>query len=276
VVFVGYTPGYLWSFPYYGVPVYGTGFYYRPYYGPYFYPRPYTFGFHVGYNPWTGWNFGMSWSSGFFRFGVGWSSGWGGWGRPYYRPWGCCGGGFGGGFRGPTFINTGTINIGNRVNVGNTYWRGGRPGVATPLRRDNLYTRPENRLRNADRATTAANLKRARPAPGRPNNVFADRDGNIARKTKDGWQQRSKAGWERPEAPNVGQKTGSRDIKRPASPVQRPAPASRPSIDRDALDRYASSRQRGATREMRSPSRTRSAPSRPASRPAARPGGVRR
>jgi hypothetical protein len=61
VVYVGYTPGYLWSFPYYGVPVYGTGWYYPPYFGSWYYPRPPTWGFHVGYNPWTGWNFGMSW-----------------------------------------------------------------------------------------------------------------------------------------------------------------------------------------------------------------------
>ena len=64
VVYVGYTPGYMWSYPYMGVPVYGTGWRYRPVMGPYYYPRPPTWGFHVGYNPWTGWNFGMSWSNG--------------------------------------------------------------------------------------------------------------------------------------------------------------------------------------------------------------------
>ena len=30
VVYTGYTPGYLWSYPYYGVPVYGTHQYTRP------------------------------------------------------------------------------------------------------------------------------------------------------------------------------------------------------------------------------------------------------
>ncbi|MGB5629736.1 MAG: hypothetical protein WBM57_10235, partial [Woeseiaceae bacterium] len=72
VVYVGYTPGYMWSYPYYGVPVYGTGWYYPPYYGRYYYPRPPTWGLHVGYNPWTGWNVGVSWSNGFFRMGVIW------------------------------------------------------------------------------------------------------------------------------------------------------------------------------------------------------------
>ena len=112
VVYVGYRPGYLWSFPYYGVPVYGTGCYYPPYWGRWYYPRPPTWGFHVGYNPWTGWNFGVSWSNGFFNFGMSWGGGYGG----AYRPWGCCGGWYGGGYRRPVVINTGNINIGNNVN----------------------------------------------------------------------------------------------------------------------------------------------------------------
>jgi len=93
VVYVGYTPGYMWSFPYYGVPVYGTGWYYPPYWGRYYYPRPPTWGLHVGYNPWTGWNFGMSWSNGFMSIGMRWGGGWGG----AYRHWVCFGGGDGGG-----------------------------------------------------------------------------------------------------------------------------------------------------------------------------------
>ena len=82
VVYVGYTPGYMWSYPYYGVPIYGTGWRYPPYYGRWYYPRPPTWGFNVGYNPWTGWNFGMSWSNGFFSFGMSWGGGYGGGYRP--------------------------------------------------------------------------------------------------------------------------------------------------------------------------------------------------
>ncbi|MGB2957827.1 MAG: carbohydrate-binding family V/XII, partial [Bacteroidota bacterium] len=40
VVYVGYTPGYTWSYVYGGVVVYGTGFYYHPWYAHYYYPRP--------------------------------------------------------------------------------------------------------------------------------------------------------------------------------------------------------------------------------------------
>ncbi|MDH4073308.1 MAG: carbohydrate-binding family V/XII, partial [Gammaproteobacteria bacterium] len=164
VVYVGYTPGYLWSFPYYGVPVYGTGWYYPPYYGRYYYPRPPTWGFHVGYNPWTGWNFGMSWSNGFFSFGMSWGGGYGG----AYRPWGCCGGWYGGGYRGPVVINTGDINIGNSVNIGNRTTVKNRIDSGTNRNfdqsRTNLYDRPENRSRNADRATVARDARQARPA----------------------------------------------------------------------------------------------------------------
>ena len=76
-VYVGYYPGYLYSYPYYGSLVYGTGWYYRPWYGSYYYPRASTWGFHVRYNPWYGWSFGFSYSTGRFTFGVG-SGGWAG------------------------------------------------------------------------------------------------------------------------------------------------------------------------------------------------------
>ena len=82
VVYVGYTPGYLGSYVYYDTVVYGTGWYYRPWISPrYYYPRFSTWGFHVGYTPWYGWSFGLSWN-------WGWGSAWigdypWGWG-PYY------------------------------------------------------------------------------------------------------------------------------------------------------------------------------------------------
>lgn len=195
VVYVGYTPGYLWSFPYYGVPVYGTGWYYPPYWGSAYYPRPPTWGFHVGYNPWTGWNFGVSWSNGFFSFGMSWSGGWDG----AYRPWGCCGGWYGGGYRGPVVINTGNINIGNNINVGNRRTVRNRIDRSTNIdfdrSRTNVYNRPQNRTRNTDRATARPNLKRARPLPNRENDVFADRDGNVARRAAGDWQTRQDGGW---------------------------------------------------------------------------------
>ncbi len=233
VVYVGYTPGYMWSFPYYGVPVYGTGWYYPPYAG-FYYPRPYTFGFHVGYNPWTGWGFGMSWNVGFMHFGIGWGGGWGG----YYRPWGCCGGWYGG-YRGWGYHSHTSINVNNRVSIGNSVNFGSRDRVArnirsnpraSGVRRDNLYNRPESRARNADRATVRGQAQQARAARGGgANNVLADRDGNVLRHTPQGLQDRAAGKWQ--------------DVDREA------ARQKAQSVDRSSVQRDHQARERGASRE---------------------------
>ena len=258
VVYVGYTPGYMWSYPYYGVPVYGTGWYYPPYWGRYYYPRPPTWGFHVGYNPWTGWNFGMSWSNGFMSFGMSWGGGYGG----AYRPWGCCGGWYGGGYRGPTIINTGDINIGNTINVGNRTNIGNRidreTNIGSNNRRNNVYNRPENRARNADRVTARENLKQARPATNRANDVFADRNGNVARRDGNDWQTRQNGQWTRDASQGVSPETRQRaeTAARNTSPQTRQRAQSQAqsrNIDRSSLNRSHQNRQHGARREARRP-----------------------
>lgn len=86
VIYMGYTPGYLWSFPYGGTVVYGTGFRYRPWYGPdWYYPRPWTWGFSIHYSPWAGWNYGMSWNAGWIGLSWAWGDGWGQWRHGYRR-----------------------------------------------------------------------------------------------------------------------------------------------------------------------------------------------
>jgi len=264
VVYVGYTPGYMWSFPYYGVPVYGTGWRYPPYYGRWYYPRPPTWGFNVGYNPWTGWNFGLSWSNGFFSFGMSWGGGYGG----YYRPWGCCSGWYGGGYRGPVVINTGDINIGNNINIGNrteiNNRIGNNPQIGNRIEnnRQNIYGRPENRARNADRATVARDLKQARPATGRANDVFADRSGQVARRDGDTWQTREGGQWKDAAASQPAARPAAKPAAKPTAPAQRPAtrpatpaqrPASRPPLDTRDLNRSHSARQMGHSREMARP-----------------------
>jgi hypothetical protein len=97
VVYVGYYPGYLHSYYYSGCIVYGTGWYYRPWWGPHYYPRHRTWGFHVRWNPWHGWSFGLSFSTGRFTFGIGFGGwhrrgwwgpgGWRGYRRGYNRGW---------------------------------------------------------------------------------------------------------------------------------------------------------------------------------------------
>ncbi|GMU68858.1 MAG: hypothetical protein AMXMBFR37_11900 [Steroidobacteraceae bacterium] len=89
VIYMGYTPGYLWAFPYGGTIVYGTGYYYRPWFGPtYYYPRPWTWGFSLHYSSWYGWSYGMSWNTGWLGLSWNWGGGWGQWYqgyRPGYR-----------------------------------------------------------------------------------------------------------------------------------------------------------------------------------------------
>jgi len=98
VVYVGYTPGYYGSYVYHNTIFYGSGWYYRPWVSPhYYYPRYSTWGWNVSYNPWSGWNFGLSWGWG--PFSVSYYSGgywhqnhywhhrhYGRWGPGHYRP----------------------------------------------------------------------------------------------------------------------------------------------------------------------------------------------
>ncbi|MCC4834416.1 carbohydrate-binding family V/XII [Shewanella sp. 10N.7] len=220
VVYVGYTPGYMWSYPYYGVPIYGTGWYYPPYWGRYYYPRPPTWGLHVGYNPWTGWNVGVSWSNGFYRAGVVWGGGYG-----YHRPYRCCGGYYGGGYRRPVVINTGNINIGNSISVGNrtkvsnrinsTNINGNRIG-----KQNNLYNRPATRDRLASPAVANKNLKKATYNKNRSNDVFADKHGNVARDNQGKWENRSDGKWNTAPA--------TRDLSKPTN-INKPSNISKPS-----------------------------------------------
>lgn len=258
VVYVGYTPGYMYSYPYYGVPFYGTGWYYPPYWGSYYYPRPCTWGFNVGYNPWTGWNFGLSWSNGFFSVGVGWGMGYGG-----YRPWGCCGGWYGGGYR-PTVINpninVGNINIGNNINVGNRKDIGNKIGNSNVnrdrLNNGNLYNRGENRSRVADRGTATRNLKQARAAPNRANNVYADKSGAVARRDGDQWQSREQGQWKSDAARDgAGDMRDNRagDYSRDRMQQQRSRPSG---MDQRDLNRAHGARQSGMSRQQARPMRS--------------------
>lgn len=246
VVYVGYTPAYYGSYYYSGAIVYGTGWYYRPWYGPHYYPRYPTWGFHVTYNPWTGWGVGVSWMHGPFRFTFSRHGGWWGVGgyRPYPRP----------------YVHAGyrKTNINNTINIGGGANRPGnlpnnRPSIQ-PANRPNLYDRPENLARNADRPSVADN-RQARPATGAENNVLTDRSGNVYQRGNDGnWNQRYNGQWTQPS--NLDRANGSRDSSRPSpstSPSTRPNYSTgnsrtRQSATRPQLERDHMARQNGAAR----------------------------
>lgn len=209
VVYVGYTPGYLCSYVYGPTIVYGTGWYYRPWITPYYYyPRHATWGFSVTYNTWSGWGFGLGWSSGLFH--VGFYSG-GGWHRhPWYGPRLYGPGGYRPGIhnyrRGNVNIGN-TININNRTFMGNNLYRDNRQ-IANIRNTTNLKNINRKDVQNTigtinkgsiNRGTVnkqsleskAAQIKHERKA----NNVYTDKKGNIYRNDKGAWQQQQSGKW---------------------------------------------------------------------------------
>jgi hypothetical protein len=237
VVYVGYTPGYVGCYPWNGAVVYGTGYAYVPYVSPVvYYPRPVTWGFNVNYNPWTGWSYGYGWSAGFLSYGVTWG---GAYYRPAWRPV------YGGGWYGPG----GYRPPPPRPPYGGWYGPGYRPARPMPVPvggrpagpvyvggrppPSSLYQRPVNAgAVVAPRPVSPGPPARpsARPATAprpMPNNVYADKNGNVLRQNRDGtWQQREQGSWKPPPAgrpaPTPGPATQPAPL--PQGPAMRPAP----------------------------------------------------
>ncbi len=186
VVYVGYTPGYTYTYIYDSTIVYGTGYHYPGWYHHAYYPHPATWGYHARWSPYIGWGYGMSYSSSPFVFSIGYG-GWyhGGWWGPYsyygYRH------AYYHGYR--RGIYSGYLRSINRpIN---------KPGIqpsAQPVKATrNLY----KNSRNLARIMPAAKQAKARPASGRKNNIYTDRQGNLHRKTSDGWQNRNNNSWQK-------------------------------------------------------------------------------
>jgi len=250
-VYVGYTPGYTGTYVHRTTVVYGTGWYYRPWWGSYYYPRYSTWGWHMRWNPWTGWNMGFTWTNGWFTFGIGYSP---------WRPWCCYGGWWGPRPIQPVYYASRRAAYNSGYRSG--FYAGYRAGRA------NLYNSP----RVANRRATPAQLDRSRPAPpanrpqarpsNRPNNVLADRDGNIHRRIDRGWEQKNPGGtWgpstqprpSQPQArPSQPQTRPTRPPVRPTQPQVRPSqPQVRPSLPQtrqQELNRGQMMRDRGAAR----------------------------
>ena len=220
VVYVGYYPGYTSSYIYHGVPVYGTGWYYRPWWGPYhYYPRYRTWGFNVRYNPWYGWSFGFSYSTGRFTFSMGYG-GRGGWWGPagyrgyrhgYHRGWhhGYRAGtraGYNAGYRAAKRDTARNMyNSGNNVNrVAHT--RDRRGAAVTGAAAGTLG---------------AAAARTPTKAANQANNLYTDKNGNVYRRQQDGsWQQHSNGQWKKTD---LGGSAAARPAPQPETrPQQKP------------------------------------------------------
>jgi hypothetical protein len=195
VVYVGYLPGYIYSYPYGGCVFYGTGYWYRPWYGHYYYPRPVTFGFGVHWNPYTGWGFSIG-----FRAG-----GWIGWGfHPYARA-----------YWGPRGYRYG-YRYGYARGYRHGYYHGARRSYARVPRGsyNNVY---RNRSRGVKTAAVSRDIKTgnrnlnkvARPSK-KPNNVFSDKKGNV-------YQRDNKGNWQKKSNSRQGSKPAAKPSKRPAN-----------------------------------------------------------
>ncbi|MGE5178261.1 MAG: carbohydrate-binding family V/XII [Bacteroidota bacterium] len=233
VVYVGYLPGYLGWYPYYGTVVYGTGYHYRPWRSRHHYfARNFTWGFQARYNPWLSrWSFGFSYDSGFLRVGTRWRSGVSAdakasRSRSRSRWFGA------GGYRRPLLAQDLTPIRERRRDRVRTR--------ATDSQATNIYTRPENVARidlDAMRTIRSRSIARSfvRPGPA-VDDVFAGKDGRVYRRDTNGrWQVREGTEWrpvilpadpnttrfDLPEGRPVIQPGGSRQ---PAN-VQRPVPA---------------------------------------------------
>jgi hypothetical protein len=296
VVYVGYTPGYVGCYTWNGAVVYGTGYSYVPYLSPVvYYPRPVTWGFGVNYNPWTGWSYGVGVSAGFLYFGTSWG---GAYYRPPWRPpYG--GGWYGpggyrpppprppyGGWYGPSYhpARPGPPPPGGRP----TPYYGGAAGRPPPPA--SLYQRPSNKAAVVAPPRPVATPRPAPPARPTPNNVYADKNGNVLRQNQDGnWQQKDKGGWKpagtttpatrpapaTPPAPNPRPSPAPAPAARPAPTSPAARPSARPAPPQIQQDYRARQQGNARVQSYQSSAAPRPAPSRPTPAPAPRPSSSR-
>jgi uncharacterized membrane protein YgcG len=179
----GYTAGYRGVYvAAAGVIAYGTGYYYRPWVsaGAY-YGHAWTYGAGVAYRPYTGG----------FVAGAAWSNGSGvTTARAGYNPWT---GNYGAGYRTTTPYGSwgrGVVGNGNDwVEAG--YARGARGGVAGA------------RNSEGDYAVVAHGNRRDSTVGVFNDDLYAAKDGNVVRRTDDGWQKYDDGGWKDVDRDNL-------------------------------------------------------------------------
>lgn len=262
VVYVGYLPGYTYSYVYGGVVVYGTGYYYRPWYGSYYYPRPVTWGYGVHYNPYTGWG-----------FSVGVSYGWISWGfHPYRRA-----------YWGPRGYHRGYrhgYHHGYRHGYNRGYSQGARAGYAAGSRNSNrnVYNNRSNGVKQSGNVRNTQSKKnmnsKARPST-KPNNMYSDKKGNVYQRDKSGNYQ-NKSNKQKPSTTQQRQPQNRQSQNKPSTGTtqQRQSSSGMSSQQRQNMNRSHQNRSTGTQNYNRSRSSGYSGGSRPSG--GSRGGGGRR
>ncbi len=261
VVYVGYTPGYVYSYSYMGCVYYGTGYYYYPWYGSYYYPRPVTYGFGVHYNPYTGWGFSVTASRGWFSVSVSTNSR-GYWGPAGYRH------GYNNGYRqgynrGAAAGYRAGYNQGQRNNASNNVYKNRANGVS---RTGGQAYNPKTGQQLARDTKPATNNRQNLQKANGANNVFTDKSGNVYKKDGNNWQKQENGKWQNASANDMKNADRSNKQTRDASqkpqqgndrsnkqtkPQQQPGQNNKSTNVRssyDNLNRDASSRDRGTQR----------------------------
>ena len=158
-----------------------------------------------------------------------------------------------------------------------------RPGIGfRPPSKDirqpaqsNIYNRLPAKSRDIARPPSA--FERPKTSTSRPNNVYADRNGDVYRRTKEGqWQQRDAGRW-KPSDGGATVKPGATGPATRPSTGKQPSVTTKPNVSRPAprpdLERDFSARQRGddRMRERSSQQNNRGNVSKPAPQSQARP-----
>ncbi|HSZ57497.1 MAG TPA: hypothetical protein VK797_17665 [Tepidisphaeraceae bacterium] len=217
VVYCGYLPGYLGCYIFGPTVVYGTGFYYHGWYHTWYYPRPWTFGCGARYDIRVStWAYGAPY---------GWEDRWvvhdhdehGWWGPRGYLSYRDL----------PRLRDSRPIEV-RQTEIHNTFVN------------LNLYNRTENVRRNVtiNRNVTVnrnETINRAEPKvnEGRgtynpptnrnpstyQNNIYAGHDGQVYRRTDQGWEQRNRQGWTKMNEVPEARKAAPEEIRgRESSP----------------------------------------------------------
>lgn len=236
VAYVGYLPGYTGCYVLGPTVVYGTGYVYPAWYHTFYVPRPRTWGFGARYDV-----VAATWGDG---AGYRWDRRWLVGSREGREWWGPRG-----------YVDYRRLP------------RGGEPRTNFRLN-VNIYNRTENVRRNAGigRVETARYGTGREPrtpvnSPQREargpytygaergaNNIYAGRDGQIYRRTDQGWEQRSPRGWSRtPSVPEAPAERPRND--RPAEPTPRRESPAREAPAREAPAREAPARERPESRQ---------------------------
>lgn len=234
----GYTAGYAMGFVSAGVLVYGTGYYYPPYLYPapipIYYPRPYSYAGATYYNPATGaWAHGGAIYGPYAgaRGGTAYNPSTGAWaqGGSIYGPNGGAGAfsaynpsngsyahgsaawGPNGAAGNASWYNANTGRSGSTQQNANAYSRWGSSTISGP--NQTVHTQSQSNARGSAGSFTSSSGARGAGVSGSGGNragavqtaggdVYAGADGNVYKKTDDGWQKYDNGSWNNVEKPS--------------------------------------------------------------------------